>query len=196
MRRALATLVFACGCHGSDGISLYADPDEAFVSRENLLRGAHVIAEVQIGEQLPSVERPRADGVTFVDHQWRIVLQAALWRPNVAPRSVSVLTIQPAALAALNDAPNRARLIPGRRLLVGSLKSGAFVGALTVIGSWRIDPTTRTLLDPALGFPAGTPVDAVLNAATLRGVYNPDSGAVWVDPSVDAATLPNADAAP
>ena len=185
----MTVIGLASSCRTTDDSTIYMDPSEAFIDRENLFRAAHVIAEVQVGDQLPTSVQPQPDGRSLVNYRWSADIRAALWRPDVTPRAATELTVRSFELDALDDGPNRARILPGRRLLIGGLKSSTVPSGLLVFGSWRIDPGTHRLLESALGFPAGTPAEAVFDASTLRSAFPSDGGVSQLDGGPPSSTV-------
>ncbi len=174
--------IFLASCEGSVGSR--GPNSEPFFDDRALLYNAHgILGEFDVleGTQWPNDPRSTSFGTQFRVRLFRYMMNprgpiAGL--PPLGPGVEISLVLHGGQTIAgrtvsspeFNDSPGRARVVTGRRLLLYAQIERVMVPYFSIARAWRVDRERGVVLEPCLGFPAGTPVSEILDPSTLNGV--------------------------
>lgn len=122
-----------------------------------------------VAERTPAARVLNYADFSYYDTSPGRTITAYVQRSYTYPNSVVIQS------PAFDDRPEFARFDVGRRLIVALVFTNSTVepGQLLLERAWRVEPASRTLLEPCLGMPAGSSTMEVLDA---RMVLCPPQG--------------------
>ena len=183
MHTTLKFLIFAfamlTACDGSDGNSGFDTFDEYMASRESALAlGAAAILDIQVVGPARTEHRViNGTAVDFTVHVGRVARRLANGNirepiPDQVQITIHSRTVEANTgnvhTASFDGARYHAAFQDGGRLLAVVRPSSFYQGGWMPVATFRVDARTGVLAEPALGFPAGTSIAAVVDRATFR----------------------------